>query len=471
MSCATSLVLLLLASAPTLPVPPPPASPATRLASHLVSGIFAEPDIIPSGALYDLSVRASEGAPARLSDYIADHIESAVVRRKRGATRYHAGSELEPTHRLSVELIVRRARVDARARLVRLPGSFWEKLRLPQGVVLSTSLASAPMDLELRVLSGRPRLGVSFKRLRYVDISSRSAVELREAPVLDMIHADLDGDGLNELVCLQSERLLTLRWNASRLDLIDQSELEQSAEPVARLRQPIGRLMMLTRADGSLRLLVASSSRPSASLWRYGRDRWHMVDVAPAKGHWPLYALGAERWLTQGRMSENGALRSPTIGLVEAASKGYVEQALQPAFDEIYALRAFPFFGAATPSWSPFLVMSSPARGLSVWAAQEPNNVLELSDAGDAAVICDLDANGAPELIHTSSALEGADRLTLLEMGTRVGARERWSRTSEHPVTAMTTSDLDEDGFQEVVVASWSASKGNIHLISPLVRP
>jgi hypothetical protein len=474
MTTVTALALLVLGASPTLPPPPAPASPAHRLSSHLVSGLLAEPGLLPARSVYRIDVTV-HGGPEPFGAYIADTLEGIVNRTATGTTRERAGRGLV-SHRLTVELRIRRARVDATARLVKLPTSVWEWLRVPDGVVLSTATSTAEMDLELRILAETAALGVNLKRLRLVEITKRTAGELLEAPVLDMLQADLDGDGLREVVLLQADRLLTARWHAPDndrrtplLDLIQETSLAPLEPSTSHLRQPIGRLVHITMVDGTSALLVASSERANASLWRYGRDRWHLIDPSPGKGHWPLYALGPQRWLTRGVMSETGLLSGETIGLVEPDKAGYVQQAIQPSSGGVYGVRAFPFFQASTPSWSPVLVRSTPDGGLTVWSPEDVQEPLVISEAGDASVVCDLDANGAPELIHTSSALEGKDRLTLLELGGSRGGRARWSRSIAHPVTAMTAADLDEDGFQEVLIATWSGARAGMHLVTPSV--
>jgi hypothetical protein len=474
MTTVTALALLILGAAPTLPPPPAPASPAHRLCSHLVAGLLAEPGVLPATSVYRIDVTVA-GGPESFGAYIADTLEGALNRTATGTTRERI-TPGRASHRLAVELTIRRARVDATARVVKLPTSVWEWLRIPDGVVLSTAISTAEMDLELRILAETPALGVNLKRLRLVEISKRTAHELLEAPVLDMLHADLDGDGLREVVLLQADRLLTARWrapgqdrHAPLLDLIQETALTSLEPATSRLRQPIGRLVHITIADGTSAVLVASSERAKVSLWRYGRDRWHLIDASPGEGHWPLYSLGPGSWLTRGALSETGTLSGETIGLVEPDTAGYVQQALQPAHEMVYGVRAFPFFQASTPSWLPVLVSSMPNQSLTVWSPEDAQEPLVIAEAGDAAVVCDLDANGSPELLHTSSALEGADRLTLLELGGSRGGRSRWERAIAHPVTAMAAADLDEDGFQEVLIATWSGARAGMHLVTPVV--
>ena len=471
MVTAATLVLMTLSTLPKgLPVPPPPASPTYRLTSHLTAGLLARPDSLPATATYRITVTVDGAEQPRLSDFIANQLEAAIQRSALGTTRHQSSHMTEPTHEVSVALRVRNGRLDAEARLLRLPGTIWEWVRTPDGVLVATALASAQMDLELHQLTGTPSLVGKFKRLRYVDVTSKSDAALTRAPMLDMVHVDLDGDGFRELVCLQEERLLSARWTGRGFELIETTSLMSMEMSHARLRQPMGRLVPLTLRDGTMSILVASSGRGATALWRYGRDSWHLVEERPAAGHWPLYALGPGEWLTQGRLSEEGVLEGATIGLVAPSDDGtFVEQALASSEEAIFGLKAFAFFQASTPSWLPFFVRSSPRHGLSVWSPLEEDNAVTLPDAGDAAVICDLDANGTPELIHTSNALHGRDRLTWLELGGSRSGRVRWRTESAGPVTALAAADVDGDGYQEVVAASWSGEGGHLHLVTPLV--
>ena len=474
MTTVTALALLIFGAAPTLPPPPAPASPAMRLCSHLVSGLLAEPGTLPATSVYRVDVTV-EGGPAPFGAYIADTLEGALNRTAVGTTRERTDQGLA-SHSVSVALTIRRARVDAVAKIVKLPTSVWEWLRIPEGTVLATATSTAEMDLELRLLAETASLGVNLRRLRLVEISKRTAQELLSAPALDMLQADLDGDGLREVVLLQAERLLTARWRAPGkggrgplLDVIQQTPLSALEPSTSRLRQPTGRLVQVTMSDGTSAVLVATSEHATASLWRYGRDRWHLLDAAPGDGDWPLYALGPGEWLTRGRMSERGLLSGETIGLVAPDTDGYLQQALQPAHEEVYGVRAFAFFQPSTPSWSPILVRSTADQRLTVWSPGDEQEPLVITEAGDASVVCDLDANGAPELIHTSSAIGAPDRLTLLELGAERSGRVRWERAIAAPVTAMTAADLDEDGFQEVLVATWSGAEAGMHLVTPVV--
>ena len=200
------------------------------------------------------------------------------------------------------------------------------------------------MDLELRQLSEHSNLvGLSA---RYVDITKRAA----DAPVLDMIHEDLDGDGFPELVCLQAERLVTLRWSEGGLKVVDHAPLEGE---MRRLRQPMGRLVTLTMADGKKTLLVASSARARTTLWRYQLDGWKLVEESAASGHWPLYSVGVGEWLTQGVLSVEGPRGANDWTATPSTEGGHVER-LCRHHEPIYGLRASAFFQASTPSWCHF---------------------------------------------------------------------------------------------------------------------
>ena len=65
--------------------------------------------------------------------------------------------------------------------------------------------------------------------------------------------------------------------------------------------------------------------------------------------------------------------------------------------------------------------------------------------------------------------MEGRDRLTLLELSASQVGRRRWTRPIQRPVTALASTDLDEDGFGEVLVATWGGGQGGLHLVTPRV--
>jgi hypothetical protein len=483
---AFTLLILAAPPAPNLPSPPPPPPHGHRLANHLVAGLLKAPSMLPPASTYRIDVkvqkkvseraRKAQPVPKELAPYVADLVEAAIGRTAPGTTRQVVGG-LAPTHRIAVDVRVDRTLVQATARLYRLPRSFWERLRKPFGELLSTSPAEERMELELRILAGAPASRVRLDKLRLVEISDKSDPRLLSSPILDMVHRDLDGDGLREIVALAPDRLMIARWSAGGLFVRAETTLDELPPATVRLRQPMGRLVVVTDTDGTLSLVVASSDRQGTSMWRYGgADEWRLIEVAPATGHWPLYALGVGQWLVRGPMTPVGVLEPGHLGLVEGGEGAYAERELSEpeVLASFHALRAFGVYRAATPSWAPHFVMATRDRGLTVWSALAPESALTLDDVGDVALVCDLDANGTPELLHTSASLEGADRLTLLELRGARRAQRRWSRDKARdkplpPVTSLVTADVDADGWDEVVVAGWGADQGSLHLVTPQV--
>src|SRR5690606_30762255 len=115
------------------------------------------------------------------------------------------------------------------------------------------------LDLELRTLLGLDRRGVRLDALRVVPVTDRSSA-LTAAPILDLLVEDLDGDTLPELAVLQPLGVRILAWRDGGFS-VERARFSFDVVPPnqARVRQAMGRLVAVTRADGSRLLLAASS--------------------------------------------------------------------------------------------------------------------------------------------------------------------------------------------------------------------
>ncbi|MCB9728501.1 MAG: VCBS repeat-containing protein [Deltaproteobacteria bacterium] len=454
----------------TLPFPPPPPAHAARLARDLLAGLAPALEGLDGAARVVFAVQVESDAPSagRAETWLADTVEAAWRAGGWPLTRAPADGA-EATHRLEVLVRVQApSHVEAEARLRALPTSFWESLRMPEGAVLGTSTAEVPLNLELRTLFGLGRRTVRFERLRLVALAGLPDA-LSTAPLLDLALVTPEGAGDQRVVALQPDRLLVLRWAHGGLAL--EATVALAAAPSeARVRQPFGRLVVTTRPDGREAVLAASSDRAAPELYdlTLGPEP-AAVALATLPPAWPLYASGVDRWLVAPWPAGVDVLGGPSreMALVDGRAAFREVGDLEPAYD----LRTYPLFAATSPAWDPHFAVAHPGGDVAVWGANAPEERFVLDGAGTVSVASDLDQDGRPELLVSSSAVTGPDRLSFFELtDASEGAALRWSRPVPDPVTAALCGDLDGDGYAELLVATWSPERAGLWVVAPNER-
>lgn len=452
-----------------LPYPPSPPGHAARLSRDLLTGLDSALLRLPDSARVAIAVQALPPSPSadRAESWLADTLEAAWRERPRPLVRV-ALSSPEATHRLDVVVHVQApGRVEAEARLIALPVTFWSRLRAPDGEVLGTALGEAPLDLEMRTLFGLGRRTVRFDRLRLVTLRDLPP-SLAGAPVLDLALIAADGREDEYVLALQPDRLLVLRW--SKRALVVESETSLAAPPAhdTRTRQPMGRLVVTTRADGRSAVLVASSDRAAPELFDFD-GALRPVAIAAMPAVWPLYASGVDRWLTAPWPAGVDVLEGALGELALVSGSAAFRQL--GVLDATYDLRAHPFFAATSPAWAPHVSESLPGGHVAVWSLANPDERFSLDGVGTARALSDLDLDGRPELLATSAAIDGADLLSLYELSDSVdGAYLRWSRAVPDPVSAAVSGDIDGDGYSELLVATWSSERTGMLVLAPTER-
>ena len=463
-----ALGLLAVDGPPTLPLPPPPPSALQTVGARLATGLLRDGDPLPAQATYTVAV--AEAADPRVGEFIGDALESSLRYAGAQATRVRAGGAgARLTHVIALDVALTDSTVAATARLVRLPSTLWERLRAPDGQTIAVTTGRAGVDLELRTLLGLGRRPVRLDTLRMVAVGRRSSPELLQSALLDLLVADLDGDGAAEVVGLQADTLVAAGWGRRGLQMIAMIGLASLAPNARRPRAPLGRLVPWYRPDGRVDVIVASSDRARPAAFRFDGASWVMVEhealgVDPPL--WPLYASRVDGWVGSGWPSETDVLAPMLMELAAGAGAGTPLARWVPVHD----LRVFGHRSPSSPTWNPHVLAALPGGGLAVWSAAQPEVALELMDAGTSAAVSDLDGDGRAELVVTSAAVEGPDRLALYELTDDPRAmRRRWRRTVPQPVTALTSGDLDGDAFDELLAASWGTA-GELYVIAPEVR-
>jgi hypothetical protein len=444
MALVSSIIGLLglLLSAQTLPVLPPPPAPSSSvvaLASELAAALDTPP--MPRGTRLSIAVKSTlQTARPGLEPLVSDALEAAL--RRRGAT-FTRSLRDKATELIDIEFSVVEGHLLSIARRRSLPLTLWQALANPSGAVVATATSNLPIDLELRTLLGLPLRAVRLDDLRVVPVGHKSA--LRDRPILDCAVADLDADRLPELLLLEPSAVHALQWRDGGFQ-IERGTFSLDALPPskARLRDPLGRMVVITRPDGGQILVAASSDRAESAILTLEQNG--LVQKAiPLQRGWPLYATNVDSLLI-----------APWPEALDSLEGGLTEARL----------------GTTSASWvgsiSRFHAVYGPAPRVTI-AARVGGGLelgrLEIRDAGLAVATSDLDADGRLELLTTSTALSGPDRLTLRSLETP--SRVFWSGVAPSPVTALCEGDVDRDGFDEYLAATWDGKTSDILVVVP----
>lgn len=459
---------------PQLPPPPAPPSSVAVLAAHLVAGLYAAP--LDEGARLELLVGGSAVTRPEAGAFVADAIEAALRVRQPVFSRHvpRAGETAGasgPTERVELVLAVRDGHLMATARRRLLPRTIWEALADREGRIVATAYANVALDLELRTVFSIGKREVRIDRARSFQVSQKSTSNLTSGRILDCYIGDLDGDRVPELVALSPLAVSATRWADGGFSVeLSTWSLEALAAPEARLREPLGRVVPVVRPDGTSVLVVASSERGEPVVLAFEGGALTRSPLSFQRG-WPLHSTGIDSFLIAPWPRAIDTLE----GGVTEARFGTAAAQWIGSLSRVHELRGehvarFPAQTAALAGGGLYVTLS----GASMTAP----------GVGVSAIVTDLDADGTPELVTTSMALEGPDRLTLsaLNAATRAGGggatrgltrgltrgqRPLWTGAVPQPVSAMCAGDVDRDGFEEIVVATWNGRAADLHLVVP----
>lgn len=457
---------------PALPFPAPPPSSTEALAGQLVVALYpADATVGALGIAVAVAEPPDGSAPDRLAAHFADALEVALRRHATIGSRVAASALADEA--LEVSLAIEQGQVIATGKRVRRPQNLWQRLANPAGEVVATAFSAWPLDLELRTLLGLDRRGVRLDALRVVPVTDRSSA-LTAAPILDLLVEDLDGDTLPELAVLQPLGVRILAWRDGGFS-VERARFSFDVVPPnqARVRQAMGRLVAVTRADGSRLLLAASSDRAGSvalTLARGGGLTAIPVSDEAAAG-WPLYATGVDAWLAtdwpRGLDVLRGVVDERRVAAPEGGGSSALALAHLDALGGVYDLRAFGLRAPASPTWSPHLVAAGQDATLHHWTVGA-EALSRLPRAGTVAVVVDLDGDGDPELLTTSDGVGPADRLSLhVALAGPRGPRRVWTRAIGAPVSAAASGDVDRDGYHEFIVATWDGRAPALLVVVP----
>lgn len=286
----------------------------------------------------------------------------------------------------------------------------------------ATAIASAvDADLEVLTLAGAP----SPAAPRPLELALGVLTRTQGLPAA-MTVADVDGDRHAELIALVGDAVHT--WSAEgRL----RARVELSTPLATRpTREPFG---WLSFSNG--KLLAWSSRRERAELFVWQGGTWK------------------------------------SAGTTEPLTAGALTLSVRPGFESF--ARELSWSGRALTWPEPVTQVAvfgavalgvGPTGNAALSRGQAPTTLL--SGVGCGSTLADLDADGTPEVIVTSSRSSGdGDELRVLALGAFESAQARggnvaeasatWQRKLEGRIVLAAAGDLDGDGADEVVLGSW----------------
>lgn len=437
-------------SLPTLPPPPAPSSSATTLSAHLAAQLAKGQGL---RSRVEIEVAGPAISRPESASFLADSLEVELRKGRPDLVRVaNGGGEAAAEERIEVVLAVKDGQLTALARRRLLPASIWEALADTRGRVVATATAIVAIDFELRSLLGLGKREVRIEKSRVFQVSKKTAPGALASRILDCAIGDADHDREPELVLVTTDRVRALRWSDGGFSLVlGDFDLAELPPNESRLREPLGRIVPVVRADGTTLIVAASSERAEPVALTLQRGGLVRSPVSFQRG-WPLYTTGVDSLLIAPWPSGIDLLE----GGVTEARFGTAAATWVGGLSKVHELRA------AHVSGRPALLASVTGSRLMLGV---PSPLSFVNGVGVAALLTDLDADGLLELVTSSTVFAGPDRLTIAGLPPR--GRPIWSGSIPSPVTAMCVGDIDRDGFEELVVASHDGQESELHLVVP----
>lgn len=348
---------------------------------------------------------------------------------------------------LELELTIVEGHLHLRGLLRKTDRQLWRDLSQPLRGAASHLHASTRVDAEVRSYQGS---GLASGSARF----AQHSFTLGRGEVLALGAGDVDGDGRTELVVLRPAEVEVLRRGSSSFQTILRHRLGAPAAAI-RSRRPIGALVVadLDR-DGKAEILARTSELERGVELGIARDG-KALQLRRELSTYPLAAGPGSKGI-----EVVSALAQPGLDLFSASSvsvtPGAAPDWLRSLPASFYTLRRGNIASSRGPRR--FIGVVDASGGLSLYGPDAGSTIASGPRAGIAFDLCDLDDDGALEVI--ASGLDGPDvedglAVTRLTVGASGAAlKPLWRSPSlGGQVVAITHGDLDGNGKLEVVAA------------------
>jgi hypothetical protein len=403
-----------------------------------------------------LSLRAGDGVSARLVATVKALLLGRLAERGLRSVSELAAARAELERRaraagvellLDLELTIVEGHLHLRGLLRRTDRQLWRDLSQPARGAASHLHASARVDAEVRSYQGS---GLASGSARF----AQHSFSLGRGEVLALGAGDVDGDGRIELVVLRRAEVEVLRRGSSAFQTLLR---HRPAAPAAaiRPRRPLGALVVadLDR-DGKAEILARTSDLERGVELGIARDG-KALQLRRELAAYPLAAGPGGKGVEL-----VSALAQPGLDLFAASSvsvaPGAVPDWLKALPASFYSLRRGSIASPRGPRR--FIGVVDAGGGLSLIGPDAGSTIASGPRAGIAFDLCDLDDDGALEVI--ASGLDGPDvedglAVTRLTVGASGAAlKPLWRSPSlGGQVVAITHGDFDGNGKLEVAAA------------------
>ncbi len=332
--------------------------------------------------------------------------------------------------------------VGVRLLLRRFAPSWRELISQPTSGWVRVVTMSWPLDAELRRGLGMPAVGP-----RKLGRARRLELDLG-APVLALAAADLDGDGVAELLALTPDEVVVLEARKSALLPRQRVALGGDA-PAQRPREPFGSMVAVDLDHDGRPELVATSSEHDKGVrlaWRRG--------ALVADGTFYDYPVCGFPY-DPGPVDVGAVQLFPGTSTINGGS-WWLERGPKPYARDITELPQRMVAMACLEQANKYWFGCVEPDGTFSLDIESKKPRPRLAGVGAAIAFVDLDGDGVPELAASAHRAPGdGDALTIYSLADAKHVDELWkSDPLSGGIVAVTGGDSDGDGAADVIFAA-----------------